>query len=179
MKRTTFAILAALAVLIAPAAARADVFSVTADLPVAYSFDDGGSADSVSGFKAGVSLPFLIGFGLENYTVTDKDDSGSEASVDFTFLDLFVNLPVPFVNIVLGVGAGAVTGDLKDSPAKLENTTATQYFVSLGIPIAAVFDVHVGYHWVQAKADITVDGDKIDQAKLDGNMTSVGIKVGF
>jgi len=154
---------------------------ISLDIPIAYNFDEGGSADTVSGFKAGIALPVFpvvgIGLGYENYQVKDKDQ-GVESEVAFEIFDLFAEIPFPFVNLTVGLGAGSheVTVDALNIK---EDGGVTQWFVSIGYPILPLIDIHVGYHDVSAEElDVTVLGIP---AKIDasGEMWSLGVRVGF
>lgn len=180
MKRTIIGLVAGAGLILFAGAAQADVFSVSADVPIAYSFSEGGSADEVSGYKLGVSLPFLVGFGVEEYTATLKSN-GVKSERNFSFIDLFFNLPVPLVNIALGYGFGTASVDQTPATTGLtyEDADVNQYFLSVGYPFAGVFDVHLGYHVVSGSGDVKQDNTKIGETKLDGNMVSLGVKVGF
>jgi hypothetical protein len=191
MKKTWVALAAGMALLLAQGVARADVFSITADVPLQLSLklDKTTVGNSVAGYKVGVSLPFLVGFGYEAYNAAlDKKDFGAKADLDFRIFDVFLNLPVPVVNIALGLGAGTATFnpdkfDLGGGVTfKTDSAAVTQYFVSLGIPIATLFDVHLGYHVLNGKFDTktTVGGVTAkDSSDLKASMISLGAKVGF
>lgn len=147
--------------------APADTLSVSADLPVAFEFDDSDiDSDGVSGYKVGVSVPLIFaGVGMEDYTVDEKDG----AEITYNFFDLFLDIPFPILNVGLGAGIGQV--EVTNAGAFDSDGDASQWWASLGIPFGAIFDVHVAHHV------ITADTDKVDN--LDGQMTSVGIKIGF
>jgi hypothetical protein len=172
---------AVLALMLTFVPGRADaLLSVSADLPLQYSFNEGGKADSVSGVIVGVSLPFLVGLGYEGYQIKDKDkDTDSESKVDVKMFDLFIDLPVPIVNIAAGVGFGTgkttITSPFGTFTAK--DATLTQYFVSLGVPFLVIADVHLGYHVVMGKADMNAPAT--GTVKLDGKMYTLGVKIGF
>jgi hypothetical protein len=181
--KSRFAVLAAFLGLMAfSSLARADVFSVSLDLPLMFDpkFSQSGTsahpAATVSGYKVGVSLPFLVGLGMENYTAKlAKKEFGSPSDIDYkvTMYDLFVNLPIPIVNIALGVGAGtaAFGTDIGFKDANL-----MQYWASLGIPFG-MLDVHVGLHSISGTHSSKVPG--IGDAKVEATMTSLGVKIGF
>lgn len=195
MMKTWAALAAGIAMLLVQGVARADVFSVTADVPVslALKLDNTTVGNSVSGYAVGVSLPFLIGFGVEGYKATmSKKDFGAKGDLNFNLVDVFVNLPIPVVNIALGLGAGTATFDpdkfsvsdpvLGNGTLKFGSAPLTQYFASVGIPIAKVFDVHVGYHVLSGKFDEKgsfASGNSKVSADLKANMLSVGAKIGF
>jgi hypothetical protein len=160
--------------------AKAEIFSVALDIPVQYKFSELGSADKVSGFKAAINLPFLFGFAFEDYTATlDTGGSGGVAQeIGITMFDIFLDLPTPLINIGLGIGAG--TADVVEaapSTVEYDNATMLQAFFTLGIPIYELFDVHIGYHVLKGTAD-NKDASGTDLV-LDGDMLSVGVRVGF
>ncbi len=174
MKRNLIAAAIASALICAASAAHAQFFSISADLPVQYKFDQGGSADDVSGFTAAVNLPFLVGFGYEDYSAT----LNNVRKVTFTIFDVFIDLPTPLINIGLGLGFGsAEVKDGSGSGETFDDATVFQYFVTIGLPFAAVFDVHIGYHALQGTADNkNAANPDID---IDGNMLSLGVRIGF
>jgi hypothetical protein len=155
---------------------------VSLDVPVTYEFDEGGSADSVGGFKVGLSLPLIplfgIGIGYESYTVEDEDD-GVTSEVAFEIYDLFLEIPFPFINLTVGAGFGTQNIKIDDLGVD-EDGDVSQVFVSLGYPIFPLFDLHVGYHMVNAEK-VDVDLGAFGQAEADasGEMWSLGVRVGF
>ncbi len=161
------------------AASTASAFSIALDAPVAYEFDDGGSADEVSGFKLGlafITTPFVdLGVGYERYELTE-DVSGTDATVTFDIIDVFVDLPFPFINIVIGAGVGSTEFELGTVSKRAD---VTQWYVSLGYPILLLFDIHVGWHQVMADEIDFTFGGLPDTVDVSGTMWSVGAKLGF
>ncbi len=180
MKKNLIAAAIASALICAASAAHAQFFSISADLPVQYKFDQGGSADDVSGFTAAVNLPFLVGFGYESYSATLNNGAGVGISreITFTIFDVFFDLPTPLVNIGLGLGFGSA--EVKDgagSTQTFDDADVFQYFVTIGLPFAGVFDVHLGFHALQGTADNkSATGQDQD---IDGKMISLGLRIGF
>ncbi|MBI3992764.1 MAG: hypothetical protein HY342_05795 [Candidatus Lambdaproteobacteria bacterium] len=177
MKKLAALLLAAAGIALGSSSAWADFFAISADLPVSYTADDT-AADSVTGYKIGLSLPFFVGVAMENYTGT-FNGSGSEPDVKVTnnLYDVFFNLPLPILNIGLGLGTGTASIDT-GSTSYWKDATLTQYFLTVGLPILVLFDVHVGYHVISGSAD-PKPGLGAPKISLDGNMVSVGAKVGF
>ena len=179
MKKTFIGLVAGLSLLLFASPVSA-FFSVAADLPLQYNFSEGEAADDVSGLKVSVSLPFFVGFGLEQYTAT-VDSTGLKREVEFSIFDLYVNLPIPAV--IIGIGVGVGTASVTDTPEttgqSLSDAALSQYFVTLGYPIFPLFDIHVGYHVISGTSDVKVNGIKTSELVLDGNMLSVGVAVGF
>ncbi|MCH9045247.1 MAG: hypothetical protein IIA40_03975 [SAR324 cluster bacterium] len=164
-------------------AAGASAQSVSVDIPIVYTFDEQLLDDeSASGIKVAISFPFLLGFGLEGYKVTGKDtgttDPGTttDFQYDVAFFDVFVDIPFPVANLVLGGGVGKGEFDLVSAPGGFNDATLTQLFVSLGIPFAAIFDAHVGYHVIRGESDIQGATSPLN---LDAEMATIGLKVGF
>lgn len=172
MNKILVAIAAGAAALFAASTASAVMLSL--DIPVAYEFEDGGSADEVTGFKAGVALPlspaFLVGVAYESYELTEEAGT-DDAIINFEIFDVFIELPFSLVNIGLGYGQG--TADLELQTID-ESTDVTNAFITLGLPVG-VWDLHVGWHSVSA--------DEIDTAfgpiDLSGTMWSVGAAIFF
>ena len=159
-------------------AAGASAQSVSADIPIVYMFDEQTLDDEkVSGIKLAVSLPFLLGFGLESYKVTGKFTTvPADFDYQVTFFDVFVDIPFPVANLVLGGGVGKGEFDLVPATGGFDDATLAQLFVSLGIPFAAIFDVHVGYHLIRGESDVQGATSPLD---LDADMATIGLKVGF
>lgn len=179
MKAISISILAFVMMVLAalPAAAQ-DLFSISLDAPIDYTFDNGQLSDAdPSGFKASVALPFFIGFGLEDYEVTGTlgPFPGSPFTYDVSFVDIFLNIPSPAVNFVIGGGVGKGTFDTVPASGAFSEADLTQVFVSVGIPIALVFDIHVGYHAISGGSDV-LGGTPLS---LDANMVTVGVNLGF
>lgn len=184
MKKTWVAVAAGVALLLGQGIARADVFSVTLDVPLQLNLklDSTKVDNSVSGFIAGVSLPFLVGFGYENYTAAlNKKDLGGVKAADYKvqMFDIFLNLPIPVVNIAIGGGLGTGQFNPDDFPGpgvKVKDAALSQYFVSLGYPILPLLDVHLGYRVFSGSHDIKPGGGSAD---AKGNLLSIGAKLGF
>jgi hypothetical protein len=173
---------ASVAVLMVAAAgsALADVFSVSFDAPIVYTFTEETLTDeSVGGFKVGLTLPFLVGLGYENYKVKGKAGT-APFQVDFEYkvamYDIFLDIPFPVANLVIGAGGGKGQIDTVPPTGGLQDASLVQAFVSVGIPFALLFDAHVGYHAIRGEAEPVGGGTALN---LDASMATVGIKVGF
>lgn len=178
MKQMLIAVLAV--GLLAFSASNALAFlSVSADVPVSYSFDESGiSGESVSGLKLAVNLPFFVGLGVENYSVDAKGQglTPEDFSYDVRMYDLFLDLPFPFLNLSIGGGVGTGEFSFDDPTAKADDAKLTQVFAALGYPFAGIFDVHVGYHQISGDADIPGTSQTIN---TDATMWTLGLRVGF
>lgn len=178
MKKILAGITVAVALLFG--ASSASAFSIALDVPVQYNFDEGGSADEISGFKLGLGLltfaAFDLGLGYESYELTEEVTSTEDATITFDIFDVFIDIPLPIVNIVLGYGTGEAEWDLAGNT---ETGNVSQAWISLGLPITPLFDVHVGYHAVDAEEiDTTISGFPV-AVDVSGEMWSVGAKLGF
>jgi len=168
--------------LVGPGPAMADTLSVSVDIPVVYSFSDGNLQDaSASGILIGVQLPLFANLGLESYQVSGQAQlpaplSPAPFEYDVLMVDLFLELPFPAANLVLGAGLGQGKFDTVPASGAFGTATLTQLFFSLGIPFAGVFDGHVGYHRIFGEADIVGSSSKVN---LDAGMATAGVKLGF
>jgi hypothetical protein len=157
----------------------ADV-SVGIEIPLSYSFkdaDDGGSleADGMpSGFILTAQLPLLsLGVGLESYEIAL--DGNGDNSIALNMVDVFYVLPIPIVDVALGLGYGNV--ELKgDDASDYESTACTQYFLRLGVPIGTMFQITASYHNVFARVKSSGSDDLLEAG---GTMTTIGVSVGF
>ena len=125
--------------------AKADLMSVHADIPLSFSPTQEGAdtPDSISGARVGLSLFILpLGIAYESYEVSYTRDT-VDSKDTYQIASLFVNLPVPVINIALGAGAGMVTGEGElSNGTKLtaDDSAATSLFATLGYPILPLFD---------------------------------------
>ena len=166
--------------------AKADLLSVHADIPLSFSPTQEGSdsPDSISGARVGLSLFILpLGIAYESYEVSYTSDTVD--SVDtYQIASVFVNLPVPVINIALGAGAGMVAGEGElSNGAKLtaDDSAATSFFATLGYPILPLFDVHVGYQVINGnKVEVKKSSGGIENERdPSGTVWTAGIKIGF
>ena len=166
--------------------AKADLLSVHADIPLSFSPTQEGAdtPDSISGARVGLSFFILpLGIAYESYEVSYSSDS-VDSKDTYQIASVFVNLPVPVINIALGVGAGMVTGEGElSNGTKLtaDDSAATSFFATLGYPILPLFDVHVGYQVINAnKVDVKDSSDRVrDENDPSGTVWTAGIKIGF
>jgi len=148
----------------------------------------GNAPDKTSGYFLGVSF-LSIGLGIDSYTTKFKtgDCNGCwEAEVDAglktNMTNIFYQLPVPVVNLIIGLGMGTTEYDCKftngDCSAFYDKGSATQWYTSIGMPIIPFFDIHLSYRSVTAK---NIES-KYEEGKKDdnsGSVTGVGIAFNF
>jgi len=175
-----------LALMVWTATAKADLLSVHADIPMSFSPTQEGAdtPDSISGAHVGLSLFILpLGIAYKVYEVSYSSDSVNSKDT-YQIASVFANLPVPVINIALGVGAGMVTGEgEKKDGTKLtaDDSAATSFFATLGYPILPLFDVHVGYQVINTnKVDVKNSSGGLEyENDPSGTVWTAGIKVGF
>ena len=88
--------------------------SLSVGVPVAASIpgDDGtAETDGTSGYFLGVQLPFGLGLGMDSHKTKFKD---STVKVATSMYNLYYQLPVPVVSLILGLGTGNSNFDCAD-----------------------------------------------------------------
>ena len=149
----------------------------------------GNVPDKTSGYFLAVQLPFAIGLGIDSYTTTFKTGNcngcwgvGGDASLKTNMTNIFYQLPVPVVNLIIGLGKGTTEYDCKftngDCSAFYDKGSATQWYTSIGMPIIPFFDIHLSYRSITAK---NIE-HKLEAGKKEdnsGSVTGVGIAFNF
>ena len=148
----------------------------------------GNAPDKTSGYFLAVQLPFAIGLGIDSYTTKFKTGNcngcwgvGADAVLKTDMTNIFYQLPVPVVNLIIGLGKGTTEYDCKftngDCSKFYEKGSATQWYTSIGMPIIPFFDIHLSYRSITAKnIKNKDDGRKHDNS---GTVTGVGIALNF
>ncbi len=178
--KVIFSILAGAILCVFPGNIFAQSFSISAEIPASYSFkkaDDGSKlkADGLpSGMLLYLKLPFSVGFGLESYEIALQDYGNNKISTQMA--DIFYTLSIFSIDFTLGAGIGKskVTGDQADF---YEETTSSQYFLKLGIPIFSAINLNLGYH--QIKAQIKESADDSKGLEAGGDMMTFGMGISF
>ena len=144
------------------------LFGAYADIPLSFSFSDCTTkcSQTPSGAKTGILLMGL-GLGIEKY---DIKDTGLE--VNYNIYDVSYLLPIPVINLTLGLGVGNADVTLG---ANSKASLLSQTWGSLGFPIAGPLDLHIGYHNVNAQK-VNVGGIPINPS---GTMWSLGALLNF
>jgi hypothetical protein len=177
MKKLATALTVVLGSLFIASSASAEFFSVSLGVPVSHSFSDPDVVESdgmPSGVFAAAKLPILVGLGYENYNTPIKSDG--DLKLNTTMYDLFYLLPIPIINLTIGVGAGTTEFDCATCSQVYDSGTATQVYASLGLPLFVVMDFHVSYRSVNSKIKTKSGSDEYD---ISGNVAGVGISIGF
>ena len=136
---------------------------------------DGGEidADSVSGMFIQVGVPIFPGVGMDSYKTKLKD---STAELATTIYNLYYLLPIPVINLTLGVGAGSTELQCPACSSYFDKGTATQWYASFGMPIIPLFDLHLSYRSVSSKIKIKGETSEHD---FSGNVMGLGIGFNF
>ena len=148
----------------------------------------GNAPDKTSGYFLGVSF-LSIGLGMDSYTTKFKtgDCNGCwpaswAVGLKTNMTNIFYQLPVPVVNLIIGLGTGTteydcVTEDGKGCSAYYDKGSATQWYTSIGMPLIPLFDIHLSYRSITAKnIKDKGDGKKDDNS---GSVTGIGLAFNF
>ena len=153
------------------------LFTVSAGVPFSHSFADTevAESDGVSGLFLAAKLPIMVGVGIETYKTKLK---GSTTTLATSMYDIFYQLPIPIVNLTLGLGMGSTELQCVGCSTTFDKGTATQWYTSVGIPIFPFFDAHLSLRRVSSKIKKTAasGGTEYD---LGGTVAGIGIAFGF
>ena len=158
-------------------------------------------SEGVSGYFLGVQLPFAVGLGLDSYKTNLKVDPGeSELKLATSMYNLYYQLPVPVINLIIGIGTGTHTmecatckegymhpfsydsnGDgTKDktiySNYGYKSGSVSQWYASIGMPIMPLFDIHLSYRSITSKKVVASGVTELD---LSSNVTGIGFAFNF
>ena len=104
-------------------------------------------SEGVSGTFIQVGVPLLPGIGMDSYKTKLKDNTPT-VEVATMIYNLYYLLPIPIINLTLGVGVGSTELQCGDCTAK---GSASQWYASFGMPIIPLFDLHLSYRSVSSK----------------------------
>ena len=156
--------------------------SISVGVPVAATIpgDDGtAETDGTSGYFLGVQLPFGLGLGMDSHKTKFKD---STVKVATSMYNLYYQLPVPVVSLILGLGTGNSNYDCPDSGGGtcaeiFDKGAATQWYTSIGFPIIPFFDIHLSYRSITSK-NVKYKGTGIKE-DVSGTITGIGLAFNF
>ena len=157
--------------------------SLSVGVPVGASIknDAGTEADGASGYFLGVQLPFGLGLGMDSHKTKIKGTT--DLKVATSMYNIYYQLPVPVVSLILGLGTGnsnfdcADVGNGKSCADWYEKGAATQWYTSIGFPIIPLFDIHLSYRSITSKnIEEKSDGEKSD---VSGTITGIGLAFNF
>ena len=179
MKKTILTAFTAASLLIYSTPSFAELFSVSAGVPFSHSFANSKvESDGVSGFFLAAKLPIMVGVGIESYKTKLKNSTITLAT---SMYDIFYQLPIPIVNLPLGLGMGSTELQC-GSCSTFDKGNATQWYTSVGIPILPFFDAHLSLRRVSSKiktnaaSGVRPKGTEYD---LGGTVAGIGIAFGF
>ena len=185
MKKIILTVFAALSLLLYSTPSFA--FSLSVGVPIGTTYTGEGTTkfDGISGYFLGVQLPFGLGLGMDSHKTKIKGTT--DLKVATSMYNIYYQLPVPVVSLILGLGTGNSNYDCADAyegtndsvvscDAAYDKGAATQWYTSIGFPIMPLFDIHLSYRSITSK-DIK---DKIwDKEKVDMSSTVTGIGLAF
>ena len=160
--------------------------AITGTVGGAASYDRtyGNAPDKTSGYFLGVGF-LSFGLGIDSYTTkfkTGDDCKGCwEAKVDAglktNMTNIFYQLPVPVVNLIIGLGTGTHEYDCTVCSQYYDKGSASQWYTSIGIPLIPLFDIHLSYRSITSKnIKYKSDGVKDDNS---GSVTGIGLAFNF
>ena len=138
-------------------------------------------SDGVSGTFVQIGVPILPGIGMDNYKTKLKcTDCGFDLDLETTMYNLYYLLPIPIINLTIGVGAGKTKFLCDGSDCTWQDGgSATQWYTSFGFPIIPLFDLHLSYRSVSSKIESTSGSDKGEKHDVGGNVMGLGIGFNF
>ena len=155
--------------------------TITGEKPAGWATNH--KSEGVSGYFLGVQLPFAVGLGLDSYKTNLKVDPGeSELKLATSMYNLYYQLPVPVVSLILGLGTGNSIYDCPDDghgtcAEQYDKGAATQWYTSIGFPIIPFFDIHLSYRSITSKnVKYKASGNKED---VSGTITGIGLAFNF
>ena len=153
-------------------------FSISLGMPMGHTITDKtihlAGYDAPSGFLIGVQLPFAVGLGMDSYKTKLKE---SEAKLGTDMYNIFYQLPIPVINLIIGLGFGNQALECTTCADDFDKGSATQWYTSIGMPLIPLFDIHLSYRSITSK-NINI---KASDTKLDfsGSVTGVGFAFNF
>ena len=148
-----------------------------------YNNPYGNKPDKTSGYFLGVSF-LSFGLGIDSYTTKFKTGTGQgewgasvDAGLKTNMTNLFFHLPVPIVNLIIGLGAGTQEYDCTVCDDYYDKGTATQWYTSIGMPIIPFFDIHLSYRSITSKKIKSKTDGVLDDNS--GSVTGLGLAFNF
>ena len=183
MKKIIIAVFAATSLLLYSTQAFA-LLNFSVGVPLSHTFtgkfSDGTAieSDGVSGYFIQIGVPMFPGLGMDSHKAQIKcplcDD---RIYVSTTMYNLYYLLPIPIINLTLGVGTGK--SKFESGGGVGDDGTATQFYTSIGMPIIPLFDLHLSYRLISSKIESTSGSDKGEKSDVGGNIMGLGIGFNF
>ena len=154
------------------------LLSVSVGMPMGHTITDKtihlAGYDAPSGYLIGVQLPFAVGLGMDSYKTKLKE---SEAKLGTDMYNIFYQLPIPVINLIIGLGTGNQALECDGCADVFDKGSATQWYTSIGMPLIPLFDIHLSYRSITSKNVTRKSNDyKFD---FSGSVTGVGIAFNF
>ena len=156
------------------------LINFSAGIPISHSFTgnwydgDAVESDGTSGMFIQVGVPIFPGVGMDSYKTKLKDTEDAELAT--MIYNLYYLLPIPIINLTLGVGAGSTELKCDVCSSVFDKGSATQWYASFGFPIIPLFDLHLSYRSVSSKMGIKGSSNEHD---FSGNVMGLGIGFNF
>ena len=135
-------------------------------------------SDGVSGYFIQIGVPMFPGLGMDSHKAQIKcplcDDP---IYVSTTMYNLYYLLPIPIINLTIGLGTGK--SKFESGGEAGDDGTATQFYTSIGMPIIPLFDLHLSYRSISSKIESTSGSDKGQKSDVGGNIMGLGIGFNF
>ena len=131
-------------------------------------------SEGVSGTFIQVGVPMLPGIGMDSYKTKIESDDPFE--LETMIYNLYYLLPIPIINLTLGVGTGSTTFKCSGCDAYFDKGSASQWYASFGMPIIPLFDLHLSYRSVSSKIKTKTGSAEHD---FGGNVMGLGIGFNF
>ena len=183
MKKIILTVFAASSLLLYSTQAFA-LLNFSVGVPLSHTFtgkDTGGNdmeSDGVSGYFIQIGVPMLPGIGMDSYKTKLKCAScDKELSVSTTMYNLYYLLPIPIINLTIGLGTGKT--QLEYGGVAGDDGTATQFYTSIGVPLIPLFDIHLSYRSISSKIESTSGDDKGKKDDVGGSVMGLGIGFNF
>ena len=159
------------------------LINFSAGIPFSHTFTgnwydgDAVESDGTSGMFIQVGVPILPGIGIDNYKTGVKSTT-HDIELDTTIYNLYYLLPIPIINLTLGVGAGSTELKCDVCSSVFDKGSATQWYASFGFPIIPLFDLHLSYRSVSSKIKLKAayGGTESD---FGGNVMGLGMGFNF
>jgi len=147
----------------------------------------GMAPDKTGGYFLGVSF-LSFGLGIDSYTTKFKTgdcngcwEAEDDAGLKTNMTNIFYQLPVPIVNLIIGLGTGTTeyVGKVNgtDFSDLFDKGSASQWYTSIGMPLIPLFDIHLSYRSITSKnIKYKCDGVKDDNS---GSVTGIGLAFNF
>ena len=135
-------------------------------------------SDGVSGYFVQVGVPILPGIGMDSYKTKIKcEGCNVELELETSMYNLYYLLPIPIINLTVGVGVGKTKFLCDGSDCTWQDGgNATQWYTSLGFPILPLFDLHLSYRSITTKIKYK---NSSQEADLSGSVMGIGIMFNF